>query len=362
MKIGILTFHCAHNYGAVLQAYATQEFIRNLGHQAYVINYRPRYLIDTYKIIKKQNFISDTAFKTIKRSTGEILTIGKRIYRYCGFNHFIKSKLFLLQLDNNQIPTDLDVYILGSDQIWNPKITFGFDGTFFGDFVKDKSSKVIAYAASMEAIDLTKESEEYLKKKINALSAISVRESELLKLLQPISNKRIELVLDPTLLIERTLFDKITKTPKLRKKYVLVYQVRHSEETLRIANEIASQLGCVVVQLVAFLDRRNIKYRYQCTSPNEFIGWHKNAECIVTTSFHSSAFSIIYNKPFYTIKLNDGADSRLSSLLSSLCLDSRFINSSDHPEFCNIDYSVPNRKLEKLRAHSSNFLRSSISN
>ena len=199
---------------------------------------------------------------------------------------------------------------MGSDQIWNPQITKGFHKPYFGyfDFSKE-NRKYIAYAASMEASSLTQEEKAFYKKALDNFNAISVRETTLADLLQPLTSKKIETVLDPTLLANTDIWNSIVKRPLLNCKYVLVYQVRFDKNTRRIAQDIANQIGAKVIEITAWINWKFKKNVYQCCSPEEFLGWIKYASCIVTTSFHGTAFSVIFNKDYAngsaTINLTD---------------------------------------------------------
>ena len=143
MKIGILTFHCAHNYGAVLQCYAMQEFLRSKGHDVEVINYRPNYLLKPYKIFNVKRFSSKKPIRILKGLILEFLLFPVRLKRFYGFENFINNKLILSKtVTKESIPSNYDIYIVGSDQIWNPKITKGFDEIYFCRFPFEKGKKV----------------------------------------------------------------------------------------------------------------------------------------------------------------------------------------------------------------------------
>ena len=253
-----------------------------------------------------------------------------------------------------------DVIVIGSDQVWNPKITNGFDDVYFAQFPFAKAMKrYVAYAASMEAKKLEDEEISFYKSRLSNFDAISVREKELLSLLQVHVDQPIKQVLDPTLMVSSDLWDKLSSKKKIKGKYVVVYQVRNNKNTLRIANYIANQLNAKVVVLVAWL-QINYQNTYQTASPEDFVNIIRNAACVVTTSFHGTAFSIIFNRPFYTVRLNDGADSRSSSLLESLGLENRMINIDDSPVFTTIDYTAVNPRLNSLRQQSQEFLLSNL--
>ncbi len=363
MKIGILTFHCAHNYGAMLQCYALQEHLISMGHSVEVINYQPAYLLKPYKVFDIDRILSKNILKLIKNILRELLVLPKRSIRHRAFKHFLSKRINMSKLcDNNTIPDDFDAYIFGSDQIWNPQITNGIDGVYFGDFSFPKGKKLfISYAASLGMDAIGSEWKASFKENLKKIDFISVREDSMIRLLAPLTNKPIKLVLDPTLLASKDIWNKVTDKVKQR-NYVLVYQVREDSNTLDFARHIARQLNADVVQLVAWVRRKNMIGEKACASPEDFISYIKHASCIVTTSFHGTAFSIIFNRPFYCLKLSDGCDDRSRSLLDVLKLESRMVGKHERPKFSAIDYSISNKILENMRDESNSFIDSSLKN
>lgn len=362
MKIGILTFHCAHNYGAVLQCYATQEFLRSKGYDVEVINYRPQYLLDPYKLFDRRRVISKNPVLLLKLLVVEILKFSNRYKRFKGFEKFIHNRL---QIGNavtrDSLPSDCDAYIIGSDQVWNSRITRGFDPVYFADFSFEKGNKkFISYAASMESKTLTPEQIDFYTKSLQNFDSLSVRESQLQQLLQPLISKKISQVLDPTLMVPTHVWDKFSTQKTEGDKYVVIYQVRQDPNTMRIAEHIANQIGAKVKVLVAWLQYKAVEGTDQTATPEEFVDAIRNAACVVTTSFHGTAFSVIFNRPFYTIKLNDGCDSRSESLLGTLNLEERVVEVNASPIFSDIDYSLVNQKLEQLRSESQGYLLNSL--
>lgn len=358
MKIGILTFHCAHNYGAVLQCYALQETLKEMGHDVEVIDYKPDYLIRPYKVFDIHRFLSRNPYLLLKRLIKEVLLLHTRTIHYTAFHSFISKRLHIsTTINGKNIPADYDIYIFGSDQIWNPQISKGFEPIYFGYLPFPKSTKkYVAYAASMECSSLSREYEIFYRNALENFDAISVRESALAKLLQPLTYKKIEVVLDPTLLIKSRIWMHLAKTPNINKKYVLVYQILHNERTATIAQSVAQQLNAMVIEIKSPQKIYSSKHELACESPESFLGWIKNASCIITTSFHGTAFSIIFNRPFYSIALNGWGDSRSRSLLQSVGLEDRMITGENEPKFSKVDYSKANLKISGLREASLNFL------
>ena len=359
MKIGILTFHCAHNYGAVLQCYALQEVLKGMGQAVEVIDYRPNYLTRAYRIISLHRILSRNPFNIVKRIISECLCLPQQIKRYGRFERFI-NRYLNLSVDKVAF-SNYDIYVMGSDQIWNPKITKGFDGYYFGYFPFSKGErKYIAYAASMETEALSESEKEYLRKALCNFDAISVRETHLANLLRPLTYKNIQVVLDPTLLAATSIWNKFMDKSPLNKKYVLIYQVRGDRRIVKkIADHIAEQLGTSVVTIAVLPTWYRGKYLLQTESPQDFVNWFQHASCIVSSSFHGTAFSIIFNKPFYSVRMGI-RDTREISLLRSLGLENRMIEKNSLPTFQNIDYNDINDKLDEYRNESICFLKSSL--
>ena len=358
MKIGILTFHCAHNYGAVLQCYAMQEFLLSKGYSVEVINYSPEYLLKPYRIFDIKRVFRRNPILFLKVIIIELLMFSNRYKRFRGFKRFISKRLNIGNVvTKDTLPSDCDTYVIGSDQVWNPKITHGFDSVFFADlpFIKDKK-KYISYAASMEAKALSDDQVTFFKKNLSNFDSLSVREGVLQQLLQPLTYKPISQVLDPVLMAPSQIWDSFSSDKKGVEKYVVVYQVRNHPDTLRIAQYIAAQIGAKIRVLVAWVNFRPVKGTNQTATPEEFVDIIRNAACVVTTSFHGTAFSVVFNRPFYTVKLNDGWDTRSQSLLTSLGLEDRIVDVTDSPQFKEIDYSLANQKLEELRCCSQGYL------
>ena len=212
----------------------------------------------------------------------------------------------------------------------------------------------------MEVIEISKDISSEIQKRLLNFSNISVREDILQTLLQPLTNKKISKVADPTLLLEKQEWSLIHKIPKFKKKYVLVYHVRWNNNSIRITNQIANQIDAEVVQLsigLRVLYRKNV---YQCASPEEFLGWIHNASCVITTSFHGTIFSALYEVPFYSLLLSDGRDSRIVSLLHELNLEDRLISKDDSPTFSPINYAIAKEKIQFLRTNSLTFLQNSL--
>ena len=277
MKVGILTFHDAHNYGAVLQAYALKKYIKQLGYEVNVINYHHKTIPDGFP--KENNEV-----------------------RWEKFNKFIKeltnNEQTVYTCEEDLEKLNIDFWICGSDQIWNTEITRGFNKGFFLDF--ETNGKKISYAVSMGIPNLPKEQEEDFKNSINKLDYISVREETLKQYAEKFTDKKVTKTLDPTLLLENKDFDDLILENKYG-EYVLIYALGPDERLTKIAKKIADEKNVKIIELN---DKKIENYfcdQVSDAGPMEFLTLIKNAKAIVTNSFHGTIFSIIFGKEFYTI-------------------------------------------------------------
>lgn len=358
MKIGILTFHCANNYGAVLQCYALQEFLKSQGHETYVIDYRPDYVIRRYRAFSRRYWIVKDIKKTFKKLLTEPYLCYIRYKRNKGLDSFIKTRYKLFPYSPEK--SDLDAIILGSDQIWNPKLTGnGFDEVFWG---KGYKCRKIAYAASNRSESLTLEEIDFYKSHLCKLDFIGVREEKLQSLLQPYTSKKVFLNIDPTLLTNKNWTSELNMTRVINTNYVMLYEVTRHIENRKLAKDYAKQKGYSFVELTGALA---LSYRYtqnldQTASPEKFLCYLKYASCIFTTSFHGTALSVLFEKDFYYLKQNTSADLRIETLLKILGLENRIIDNIDILHSAPIVYDEVRGKLDIFRSESVNYLKHAL--
>lgn len=332
MKVGILTFHDAHNYGAVLQAYALKKYLIKLGYEAKIINYHHYTMPDGFP-----------------KSYNE--------KRWEKFNSFIKNLIDneekVYQTEEELEKLEIDFWICGSDQIWNPEITKGINKGFFLDF-KTKGKK-ISYAVSMGIPELPKQYEEEFKKCIEKLDYISVREEALKDYVKRFTDKTVTRTIDPTLLLEKKEYEELTLENKYG-KYVLINELTPDERLTQIAKRIALEKNLKIIELN---DKK--KENYFCeqisdASPQEYLTLIKNANAIITNSFHGTVFSIIFEKEFYTItRLN--RNSRMENILDIVDMRDRLITEIEEVDHIKEqDYNKAKENLKKEVDKSKRFL------
>lgn len=361
MKIGILTFHCAYNYGAMLQCYALQEQLRLWGHEAFVVNYRPDYLETKPPYLSLKGLIMRPTWRNLSNYlvNREFL---KKYNKHKDFEttYYHETKACRTHQELVDEVNKMDCLILGSDQIWNHKYN-GEDPAWYGG-LEELSPKVrlITYAPSAGTPDFNAKEVNLLKDTLPKFDRLTVRENILGDALKRISPAvDTPKVLDPSLMASPSIWEKYFQ-PIRKDKYVLVYQARQDDNVYRIAQAIAAEVGAKILAMDNYPNSFARQYINKPFNAVEFVSLVKNAQFVVTTSFHGTAFSIICNTPFYTIRLNDGADERAEELLNLLGLSSRMIDKECKANYSICDFKVANKRLDESRAKSQQILKEAL--
>lgn len=369
MKIGILTFQSAINYGAILQTYALKEVLCQMGHEVHVIDYKPHYITESYRILaERPGLRSLTTFTGWKLWYRFIKVACRRFVRKSKFKDFARKNFSLDKTQTDDLASSYDVVICGSDQIWNPNITGGaLDDVFFGKLVEGKTSKVISYAASVGSIEKLNAFKDDFAAKLKNFSAISVRENNLSDYISSITGGHISstIVVDPTILAGREVFESLIKERLVEKPYLLYFDLANINEFRVEARRIAREKGLEFVELTTYHDYVSGQKLYKPASPTEFCSLIKYADLVVTTSFHGTVFSILFNRLFVSYSTSFARD-RFKCLLNDLGISERLVQSSqDFDSRCNelftaIDYELVNNKLAGLKEKSLKWLESSL--
>lgn len=360
MKIGILTFHYARNYGATLQAYCLQEVIKSFGHEVSLLDYRNPYLAHRKSPFSLKYFLSNP-FKYLQRVVN-IYYGYKKAVKY--FKNFEKCYLNIEGsnlTESDILDSDCDVLVVGSDQVWSPVITNGPDPVYWG-INKPRHSKLITYAVSscdttLLSTDAFIKVSEWLKN----FAAISVREDRLKSFVESHINKPVKIVVDPTILAGRTILEKATAERVIKEPYVLLYNVESTTELPKIATFVAKKYNAKLVSISQFVLSSRLKKKEKLhfqANVNEMLSLIKYAECVVVLSFHGTVLSILFEKEFYSIVGKNMA--RVESLLSKIGLTDRIVKDSSEVVIKNIDYTEVNKKLEELRESSINWLKENL--
>ena len=312
MNVAIVTFQGADNYGAVFQAYALSIWLRKHQINPEIIDYNSN-VYRRYKLFRTHLYKSAPWLFAV-----DLLAFIEKRKRKKNFTAFRKEFLPLTKesyktsKELHNICNSYDYYICGSDQIWNPEITHGIDGTYFLDFVEE--GKKIAYAPSIGVNNLNEFQINTIVQYLTSFNALSIREQSGKDLLQPYCEKEIFAVCDPVFLLDEKDFHAIA-IQKTHEKYVFLYVVgsaRKEEKIIRLSERLASEKS---IKLYYIIDGDKTLFHikginmFGC-NPTEFLSLIYNAQYVVSNSFHATAFSLIYEKQFVTFA-KDGTSSRI---------------------------------------------------
>ena len=372
MKIGIMTINSAYNYGCVLQAWALQKYLENEGHQVSIINYRIPEIDNTYRLFREKQRFSIAPINNVYNCLRHVkfnLTQAPRIRKAAKFEHFINEVMNTTQvfssfreLVEGKAGKDYDVLITGSDQVWNGTITKGLKPAYFLDF--DHSGKrKISYAASIGKKELMNAEIEFFKNYLAEYESIAVRENSAAELLAPLVKKPVEVVLDPTLLLDREDFDTLKQPSKYQKPYIFVHVIGKDARLRRIVAILSEQTGLPIVQNRMKKQFPDELGRFSDAGPEEFIGLIEGAQLVITNSFHATVFAVIYEKNFITIP-HELYPERMENLLKELSMENHLIASVEElpgsVAELQPDYTAVKKKLKKRQQESREYLKRAV--
>lgn len=353
MKVGLLAYHNALNYGAVLQIASLQRKIKELGHDCEIINY---YADGSLQWDKYQRPTFSMKFLSeMKWNTYLFFVRRRKRKNFDSFLSDLKMTEFISRENLWKLNNFFDVFIVGSDQVWNC-FTMGEDATYFLDFVEEDKKKN-AYAASFGYDVVPSKFVDFTIKYLSGFNYISVRETQGQQIIKKLVDRDVPVVLDPVFFMEKKDW-KLNPKRIVDYKYILVYQPQKSTTLGKKARELAQKRGCKVVYISRTWDGVIGKntINLSTVSPLDFLRLVRDAELIVTNSFHGTAFSIIFHKQFW-VEYNDGTSSRMESILSLMDLKDRVLNNTLIEKEILIDYDRVDSKLYSLITCSESYLK-----
>ena len=357
-EVGIIT-KMSKNYGAVLQAYALKRSIEKLGHSTSVINYNGAVGNDTYLLYKK-----GFGYFTFKYNIHRLLhrrDLKNSIKKFQDFRlkNFNLTTPYVNYTSLKKTPPKASIYVVGSDQVWNPKILFS--PIYYLRFGNDGATR-ISYAASFGEKNIHPDYKNVIKKYLEKFDAISVREDSGAALVHELG-LNAKVVLDPTLLLGKDEWAKIAKAPlNIPEHFILCYFLHYPPQIDYILKQIKEVYKVTVVNIATDVGIKKIgDVQRWDIGPEEFIWLFQNADAVVTSSFHGTVFSIIFDRPFYTLSLNKH-DGRLFSLLNTLRLDNHLIHDPEKFDYniFHTTYAGSDEIIERLRGLSLSYLEHNI--
>ena len=330
MKIGIITFQRAHNFGAQMQMYALYNLLKGEGHDIWILDYHNPAVEDVY--IRRT-----LGFKRIIYCIKSII-LGYQRKKIRSFLKFICDNFNLTERFDKleDLSMNFDLLITGSDQLWDYYITGGRKEAYFLDNVNaNHVTKKISYAISAEGkhYELLVQDKEYVKKALSDFSWLSVREKSLSLMLKKEMGIDSDVVCDPTLFLTREECKRIAIRPK-ETKYLCVYRVNKTSYLTKLAEIISAERGLKIVNVYASLYAKDKSESY---GPREILGYICYADAVLTSSFHGTVFSIINHIDFYSAYDTD--TSRVQYLLDKLGYSDRFLKCmTDYDSFSPITF------------------------
>lgn len=360
-KVGIITY-MLNNYGAVLQAYALQAYLKkNINLEVYNINFKT-------KLHDKQ----DRIFKFSKSLKSDIAMLVFTFLRYKGLRkrkvstdefkkcHFTLTRTYS---DYNELissPPLMDVYVTGSDQVFNPSNIYR--DAFYLNF-KSGNAKKVAYAPSFGVNTFNEEFSRSIESLVADFKALSCREKEGADFLSQITGKEVPWLVDPTFLIDAKEWEKLCVRPPINEKYIFIYALTGENYLIDIAKKIRNKTGYKILyqrhNIRSFVNVDKVMYD---SGPAEFLGFIRNAEILLTDSFHGTVFSTIFDKPFYTFITRPKVSTRIYNLANILDIYDRIVTPStlNDIEFSTIPYKTNKDRLNQMIEQSKSFIQKNI--
>lgn len=370
-RICVLTMHRVCNYGSALQAWATQEILQRMGFDVKLLDY---VFPNDYHL----QFSPPISLKIrLARMVMNYLYHNPMKRKELAFKQFRESHLKCTKCIKTReglmhLPCEFDVYLVGSDQVWNPDVIHE-DYSFFLDFIHEDSKK-ISFASSFSQSNLEKFNTQRITELLNRFHAISVREKNAQQIVKNLTNRNVPICLDPTLLLGVDDYDSLAEesTLKIEGDYILVYVLNYAFNPYpfasRFIEKLSQETGLKVV-CIDFSARQHLNvsrriHLHDAIGPSEFLWLFRHAKYVVTSSFHGTAFALNFRIPFYSIVNDeDNGDDRMVSLLNQLGADDRIVinNSKVNRLNFNMNWELIHQKLHGLKDFSLNYLIKSLS-
>lgn len=370
--IGIITFHNSYNCGSMLESYAMQESVKKYcSKDVEIIDFSNQGQKELYSVWFKNNSLKNILKNIL--IIPNIKKIKNNNFQYEKFKreNFILSKKEY-EITNELVDTNYKIIISGSDQIWNITIPDA-DDAYFLPWVKN--SKKVAYAPSFGSKNIMKYAKDIKKQKyidyLLDFDALSIRENNGQKWIKEMIGKEVPVLIDPTLILERKEYEKImAKDINEKEKYIFFYCPSFDSEICKFVQAIARKYKLKVITWSSKSYSTKLVKRFgfklaEYENPSSYLYYIKNAELVLTTSFHGTIFSTLFKKKFFTIKNGDmyGDDDRVLTLLTQLKLLERLIPYSfedDYDYMNSIDYKIYDQELKELKKEAILYLQENV--
>lgn len=353
MKKVLLVTKIGRNYGAVLQAYALKKALEHIGAEVRILKYCLPITESTFRILPKV-----TGLKTLKDFLYQLPQYREKkeaVNRFLAFREqwFDFTEPYCCYEDLERSRLQADVYLTGSDQVWNPKISF--DKAYYLLFAPEQAIKA-SYAASIGISSLTEDVKEEFGHRIRNISHISVREADAQRQLAEFGISS-QVHLDPTLLFSREDYDEIAASPSFSKPYVMLYLLVMPENPQKIVEQLRRLYpGRMIVSIYGTKNFGDVQLRN--AGPCEFIGLIRGADAVITSSFHGTVFSMLYDKEF-AVFVPETSGERIRQLLSITNAQSHIVQTNQNLTRDMMKVEIPfseQIEIKKMREDSLRYL------
>lgn len=368
-KIGLISYHKDYNYGTLLQAYALSEIIDKMGYTSEYISYEAKQSKSFFKRFVSAIRYLFTDFKSLLEKT-----VARKAYDFFNNEDFLSTKVAFEEFYKNHIPHSDMIYtnqnlgiinsrytnfIVGSDQTWSPFLCNG-DSIFFLKNIGNNELKN-SYAPSLGTNNFPQNQENLYKNELSTFNYLSCREKSGCEILERITNKKVEHVVDPTLLLNPKQWRSIMTPYEIKQPYILCYFLGDKAYVSEFAETLGKEKKIKVYYIVSSPTYLSKKNRLIGVSPQEFLFLIDNASYVCTDSFHGSLFSINFQKQFYSFLKRDGNsknldNGRIPALLKEFNLEIYLKENGDFTFENPIDYSTVIKILDNRKIHSSQYL------
>lgn len=368
--IGLITLHTTPNYGSCLQTYATQKTFSCLGWDTVVIDYYRKNNLPENAVEKAFNGRRLQKYQLLFRKAPFIkkilaLPMGVLVKRQRRpFDDFRSRYLNLSKLRYSspealsECPPEADVYCTGSDQVWNSIWNCGFEEPYYLTFAPEDKKK-IAYSASIGREEVDEWEKPLMKTCLEKYAAISMRETSGVHVLNDLGLSDVELVLDPTLMLDIDDWKEIATYKQVPSgDYILVYQLNKSQDLVSYVSALSNKYSLPIVKIsYGVYDVQKNANTVIAPSVTDFVGFFMNASYVVTDSFHATAFALNFEKPFVSIS-PERFSTRITNILQLTETEDRLVKNFDDLDLLKkpIDFSKVKDRLNNKRCESLRFL------
>lgn len=366
MVIKTITCHDVYNLGASLQAFALQYYLEGQGHDVQIIDYKPDYLSGHYKLWTVSNPVFNKFFikqlYLIAKLPGRLLALRrKRVFDRYTAEYLKLTKRYNSYEELKADPPHAECYIAGSDQIWNTLFQNGRDAAFYMDF-GPANVKRISYAASFATSNIAPEYKDFVSNKICGIDSVSIREKTSLPLLAELGCGDGVAVCDPVFLLSKQEWNQTISCSPVETnvdKYLLVYLTDIGPQIEKIAQKIKLKTGWKIIS-VGGIKAKCADKSFQNAGPLEFVHLIRNAEFVISNSFHATAFSIIMGTRFCVVNRTDAINERMKSILEDYGLSNRLVSEYDDVLLESMDLNQIDATLKRISNDSKEWLNSQL--